>query len=171
MRPVFRRSLLTLGFTTVLVLLGMWQGSNHQSVKAEDGSVPAATGSVGIWYGGSNLGTLTVTPASIIQPAPKITQAGNYMFVGNLSVQETNGGYPEVSCFVQVGNTALLASVTGVDASQQGNVTATGAIKLTSTQVPATAALMCGNINNNGTATVTSGSLAIFSVGTLQIGK
>lgn len=93
------------------------------------------------------------------------------MFIGNLSAQETSGGYPEVECYVQVGSTTLLPSITGVDAGQQGNVTATGALKLSSTKVPATASLMCSNANNNGTAVVTSASISIFSFGALQIGK
>lgn len=93
------------------------------------------------------------------------------MFIGNLSVQETSGGYPEVECYVQVRSTTLLPSITGVDAGQQGNVTATGALKLSSTNVPATASSMRSNASKNGTAVVTSVSISIFSVGTLQMGK
>jgi hypothetical protein len=145
----------------------MWQ--SRPSAVAQDVYAPASTSS-GVWYGGTNSTTLTRTPASIVLPAPSITTAGNYMFIGNLSVQETTGGYPEVECYVQAGKTALLTSTTGVEASQQGNVTSTGAVKLTSKQVPATVSLMCSNANN-GTAVATSASISVFSVGTLQTGK
>lgn len=122
-----------------------------------------------VWYGGSNLGTLSQTPASIIQPAPRLTQAGSYLFVANVSIQETTGGYPKVTCFVRVGSTDLLPSITGVEASQQGNVTATGAITLTTGEVPAAAALVCSS-TNGGTAEVTQASVSIIQVGTLRIG-
>lgn len=168
MRRFANRAGVALCFTIVLVLLVMWQ--SRQSAIAQDAPAPAATSS-GFWYGGTNSTTLINTATSIVLPAPSITTAGNYMFIGNLSVQETAGGYPKVECYVQVGKTALLTSTTGVEASQQGNVTSTGAVKLTSKQVPATVSLMCSNANNNGTAVASSASISIFSVGTLQTGK
>jgi hypothetical protein len=130
---------------------------------------PPGTAGSGIWYGGSNLGNLTTTPTSIIQPSPQLTVAGSYMFFGNVSIQETNGGFPKVTCFVQVGSTDLLPSITGLPSAQQGNLTATGAVNLTSADIPATASLLCSQ-NNNGTAFVTQASLSIIQVGTLQTG-
>lgn len=130
---------------------------------------PPGTAGSGIWYGGSNLGNLTTTPTSIIQPSPQLTVAGSYMFFGNVSIQETTGGYPKVTCVVHVGSTDLLSSITGLDASQQGNLTATGAMTLTGADIPATASLLC-SYNNNGTAVVTQASLSIIQVGTLQTG-
>ena len=139
---------------------GLPQGSQHS---------PPATNS-GIWYGGSNLGTLTATPKSVIQPAPQLTEAGSYMFVGNVSLQETTGGYPQVSCFIEVGGTNLLTSHTRVQPSTWMNLTTTGAITLTNTQVPATASLQCSHQGGTQTINVTQASLSIFSVGSLQTG-
>ena len=131
---------------------------------------PPGTAGSGIWYGGSNLGNLTTTPTSIIQPSPQLTQTGSYMFIANVSLQEgPGGGYPKVTCFVQVGSTDLLPSITGLPSAQQGNLTATGAVTLTSADIPATASLLCSQ-NNNGEASVTQASLSIIQVGTLQTG-
>jgi uncharacterized Zn-binding protein involved in type VI secretion len=168
---------LYLATLALLIVAAMSFNTSCQSSSAQESqgsgnnnsSSSSTTTNTAIWYGGSNLGSLTTTPTSIIQPAPQITQAGSYMFIGNLSVQETSGGYPKVTCVVEVGSTDLLPSITGVEASQQGNVTATGAITLTSNQVPVTASLMC-NDNGNGTAEVTQASLSIIPVGTLQTG-
>ena len=126
----------------------------------------------GIWFSGSNLGTLNTTPTSIIQPAPQITQAGSYMLFGNVSVQETTGGFPQVTCFIQVGSTNLLDSNTTVQPPTWMNLTATGAMTLTSAQVPATVSLQCSYQNQGATQTinVTQASLSIISVGTLQTG-
>jgi Collagen triple helix repeat (20 copies) len=128
---------------------------------------PAGTAGSGVWYGSSNVVALTTTPSSIIQPAPQLTQAGSYMFIANLTLQETQS-YALVTCFVQVGSTDLLPSSTTTPGVQFENMTATGAITLTSANVPATASLVCSE--TNGGANVTQASLSIIQVGTLQMG-
>lgn len=161
-------------FTALLLAVALLPSTSCQSSNAQTQGTSSGNGASntpasnsGVWFGGSNLGNLNTSPAALL--SPQITQAGSYMFLGNVSIQETTGGYPKVTCFVQVGTAALLPSITGVESSQQGNVTVTGAVALTSTEVPTTAALMCG-YNGNGTAEVTQASLSIFSVGTLQTG-
>jgi len=133
---------------------------------------PSTTTNSGIWFSGSNLGTLNTTPTSIIQPAPQITQPGSYMLLGNVSVQETTGGFPQVTCFIQVGSTSLLESNTTIQPPTWMNLTATGAITLTSAQVPATVSLQCSYQDQGTTQTinVTQASISIFSVGSLQTG-
>jgi hypothetical protein len=175
MRATDQLSLAVFTCTLLLVLMfslnstscqsGMAQGSTPQDPQQG----PRATNS-GVWFGGSNLGILTATPTSVIQPAPRLTQAGSYMFVGNVSLQETTGGYPEVTCFIEVGGTKLLHSNTRVQPSTWQNLTTTGAITLTSTQVPATASLECSYQGGTQNINVSQASLAIFSVGSLQTG-
>jgi Collagen triple helix repeat (20 copies) len=133
---------------------------------------PPGTAGSGVWFGGSNLGTLNSTPTSIIQPGPQITQAGSYMLFGNVSLQETTGGYPQITCFIQVGSTNLLEANTTVQPPTWINLTTTGAITLNSTQVPATVTLQCNYVQNGGTLTinVAQASLSIIQVGTLQTG-
>lgn len=128
---------------------------------------PAGTAGSAVWYGSSNVVALTTTPSSIIQPAPQLTQAGSYMFLANLTLQETQS-YATVTCFVQVGSTDLLPSITQTPGVQFENMTATGAITLTSANVPTTASLVCSE--TGGTANVTQASVSIIQVGTLQIG-
>jgi hypothetical protein len=130
---------------------------------------PPGTAGSGIWYGGSNLGNLTTTPTSIIQPSPQITVAGSYMVIANVSLQEILGGYPTVTCFVEVGSTNLLPSITTVQSSTAMNLTTTGAITLTTADVPALVSLLC-SYNNNGAVSVPHASLSIIQVGTLQTG-
>jgi len=175
MRATDQLSLAVFACTLLLVLMfslnntscqsGMAQGSPPQGPQQS----PPASNS-GIWYGGSNLGTLTATPKSVIQPAPQLTRAGSYMFVGNVSLQETTGGNPEVTCFIEVGGTNLLHSNTRVQPSTWLNMTTTGAISLTSAQVPATASLQCSYQGGTQNINVSQASLSIFSVGTLQTG-
>jgi Collagen triple helix repeat (20 copies) len=131
---------------------------------------PSGTAGSGVWFGGSNLGTLTTTPASILQPAPQLTQAGSYMLLGNVSLQETTGGYPEVTCFLQVGSTNLLPSNTTIQPPTTMNLTATGAVTLSNAQVPATVSLQCSYLIGPETINVTQASLSIIQVGTLQTG-
>jgi hypothetical protein len=175
MRATDQLSLAVFACTLLLVLMfslnstscqsGMAQGSPPQGPQQS----PSASNN-GIWYGGSNLGTLTATPTSVIQPAPQLTQAGSYMFVGNVSLQETTGGYPQVTCFVQVGGTNLLPTNSTVQPPTWMNLTTTGAITLTGMQVPATASLQCSYQGGSETIKVTQASLSIFSVRTLQTG-
>jgi hypothetical protein len=175
MRATDQLSLAVFTCTLLVVLMFFLNTTSCQSGMAQGlpqrgpQQSPPATNS-GIWYGGSNLGTLTATPTSVIQPAPQLTQAGSYMFVGNVSLQETTGGYPQVSCFIEVGGRNLLQSNTRVQPSTWMNLTTTGAITLTSTQVPATASLQCSHQGGAQTIYVTQASLSIFSVGSLQTG-
>lgn len=170
MRQTAKRSLIASCFAALLVLLTMWQ--NHRSVQAQGGvEAPATASSLGIWYGGTNFGTLTSAAASIVQPAPSITRARTTCSSATFQFKRLVVDIPKWSVTFKSENTTLLPSITGVDAGQQGNVTATGAFKLSSTNVPATASLMRSNANNNGTAVVTSVSISIFSVGTLHMGK
>jgi len=175
MRATDQLSLAVFTCTLLLVLMFSLHTTSCQSGMAQGlpqrgpEQSPLATNS-GIWYGGSNLGTLTATPTSVIQPAPQLTQAGSYMFVGNVSLQQTTGGYPQVSCFIEVGGTSLLPSNARVQPSTWMNLTTTGAITLTSAQVPATAALQCSHQGGTQTINVTQASLSIFSVGSLQTG-
>lgn len=141
--------------------------SSAQQSQQTSGSTAPTTG---IWFSGSNLGTLTNTPTSIIQPAPQITQAGSYMLLGNASLQETTGGYPQVTCFIQVGSTNLLESNTTIQPPTWMNLTTTGAITLSSTQVPATVTLQCSYVGSFLTINVTQASISIMSVGSLQTG-
>jgi hypothetical protein len=174
MRATDQLSLAVFTCTLLLVLMFSLHTTSCQSGMAQglpqgtQHSLPATNS--GIWYGGSNLGTLTATPKSVIQPAPQLTEPGSYMFVGNVSLQETTGGYPQVSCFIEVGGTNLLPSNTRVPPSTWMNLTTTGAITLTSSQVPATASLQCSHQGGPQTINVTQASLSIFSVGSLQTG-
>jgi hypothetical protein len=175
MRATDQLSLAVFTCTLLLVLMFFLNTTSCQSGMAQrlpqrgPQQSPPVTNS-GIWYGGSNLGTLTAASTSVIQPAPQLTQAGSYMFVGNVSLQETTGGYPQVSCFIEVGGRDLLQSNTRVQPSTWMNLTTTGAITLTSTQVPATASLQCSHQGGTQTINVTQASLSIFSVGSLQTG-
>lgn len=64
------------------------------------------TGPSGIYYSGTNLGTLTTTPTSILQPAPQITDPGSYMLLGNVSIEGSqDGGYEVDTCYLQAGST------------------------------------------------------------------
>jgi hypothetical protein len=93
------------------------------------------------------------------------------MFIANVSLQESSGGYPKVTCVVEVGSTDLLPSITGVDASQQANLTATGAVTLTTADIPATVSLLCSyQVGGGDVVSVTHASLSIIQVGTLQTG-
>jgi len=147
---------------------GLQGVQGKQGVQGPQG--PPGTAGSGIWYGGSNLGALASTPTSIIQPAPQITQAGSYMLFANVSVQETTGGYPQITCFIQVGNNNLLQSNTTVQPPTWMNLTATGAITLATSDVPATASLMCSYNGSGLTINVAQASLSIIQVGTLQTG-
>jgi hypothetical protein len=89
------------------------------------------------------------------------------MFIGNVSLSG-GGPFPIVTCFVQAGSTGLLPSVTQGPGSQYFSLTTTGAITLTSADVPATVSLLCGENADN--ANVTAASLSIIQVGTLQTG-
>jgi len=135
---------------------------------------PPGTAGSGVYYSGSNLGTLTTTPVSIIQPAPQITQAGSYMFIGNASVMNSAvaGGSTTATCFVQVGTNNLLPSTAAPSGTFfPANLTATGAVTLGTAEVPVTASLMCGSSSEgSGEITVTQASLSIIQVGTLKIG-
>lgn len=131
---------------------------------------PSGTAGSGVWFGGSNLGTLTTTPTSVIQPAPQLSQAGSYMFIANVSFQETTGGYPQVTCFIQAGSTNLLPSNTTIQPPTTMNLTATGAVTLSSADVPATVSLQCSYQIGPETINVTQASLSIIQVGTLQTG-
>jgi len=151
-------------------------GSYRLTVKAGKASafayvaVPAISG--GVWYGGSSLGSLTTTPTSIIKPAPQLSQPGNYMFIANASLQATPGGYPWASCFIQVGSTNLLSSITTLQPGTASymNLTATGAVILTNEGTPATASLLCSDEAGSQVINVTGASLSIIQVGTLQTG-
>jgi hypothetical protein len=133
---------------------------------------PARTAGSGVWYGSSKVVTLTTTPASTIQPAPQLTQAGSYMFIANVSFQESSGRSAQVTCFVEVGSTELLASTTQVQASEFENLTATGAIALTTADVPAAVSLECSYYRGgvSDVVSVTEASLAIIQLGTLKTG-
>lgn len=173
------RRFLYISAVTLLIIAAMSFATSCQSSSAQEsqGSGNNNTSSSGtttnsaMWYGGSNLGSLSMTPTSIIQPAPQITQAGSYMFIGNVSVQETSGGYPPITCFVQVGSADLLPSTTTVQPPTSMNLTATGATTLSSSEVPATVSLQCSYQSNGAlTINVTQASLSIIPVGTLQTG-
>jgi hypothetical protein len=176
MRNTSSRSLYVSVFALLLVAAVSFQTTSCQSSNAQQssgsgGSTTGAATNSGIWYGGSNLGTLTNSPASIIQPAPQITQAGSYMFVGNVSVQETSGAYPQVTCFIQVGSTDLLPSNTTVQPPTWMNLTVTGAATLSSSDVPASVSLQCSYQPSGAlTINVAQASISILSVGTLQTG-
>jgi hypothetical protein len=173
-----KKNLCLLSFA-LLIAAAVTMNTSCQSSSAQESqglgnnssSSSSNTTNTAIWYGGSNLGTLTTTPTSIIQPAPQITQAGSYMFIGNVSVQETTGGYPPFTCFVQVGSTNLLPSTTTVQPPTSMNLTATGAVTLSSSEVPATVSLQCSYQSSGPiTLNVTQASLSIIPVGTLQTG-
>jgi hypothetical protein len=131
---------------------------------------PAGTAGSGVWFGGSNLGTLSTTPASIVQPAPQLTQAGNYMFFGNLSLQSAPGGYSTVTCFIQVESANLPSSITSPQPALADNLTTTGALTLGSIDTPATVSLLCSSTISDQVS-VTQASLSIIQVGTLQTGS
>lgn len=135
---------------------------------------PAGTAGFGVWYGGSNLGTLTQTPTSIINPAPQLTQAGSYMVLANASIIDPEFLSSDITCFVQVaGSTALLPSITGLgfgNSGTMGNLTTTGAFTLTQADIPAPVSLMCSYQYGDDKITVTQASISIIQVGTLQTG-
>jgi len=94
------------------------------------------------------------------------------MFIANVSFQESSGRSAQVTCFVEVGSTELLASTTQVQASEFENLTATGAIALTTADVPAAVSLECSYYRGgvSDVVSVTEASLAIIQLGTLKTG-
>lgn len=131
---------------------------------------PAGTAGSGIWNSSSNVVTVTEAPSSVFQT--QVTQAGSYIFSGNVSLQYTN--YGNVACFMEVGSTDFLQSATsGGGGYNYGNLTVTGAATLTEADVPATLSVLCNYFANNsaGDITVTQASLSIIQVGTLQTGS
>ncbi len=129
-------------------------------------------GPPGIYFSGTNLGTLTTTPTSILQPAPQISQQGSYMITANISIDgDSTGAYVVDTCYVQVGSTTFVPSVTSPQpgGSQYENLTATGAITLTKSQVPSDVSLICST-NYGSSQVIPSASISIMQVGSLQIG-
>jgi hypothetical protein len=153
----------------LLIAALVFESTGCQSGNAQEQPQTTSTPTnSGIWFSGSNLGTLNTTPTPIIQPAPQITQAGSYMFFGNVSIANVTGVQPTATCFIQVGSTNLLQSVAGaLGTLGPANLSATGAATLASSAVPATVSLIC-SANNDSNLTVTQASISILSVGTLQ---
>ena len=131
---------------------------------------PAGTAGSGIWNSSSNVVTVTEAPSSVFQT--QVTQAGSYIFSGNISLQYTN--YGNVACFMEVGSNDFLQSTTsGGGGPNYGNLTVTGAATLTEADVPANVSIFCNYFANNsaGDVTVTEAALSIIQVGTLQTGS
>ena len=154
-------------FAVLLVIAALIVNTSCQSGNAQTPQQTSST-STAFYFSGSNLGDLSTTPMSLIQPAPQVTQAGSYMFIGNVSIANITGTQSIATCLVELGSNGLLSSTAGADGTlQPANLTVTGAATLTS--APTAVSLIC-SANNDSNLSVTQASLSIFPVGTLQTG-
>lgn len=167
-RNYLLRSIPALMLFGLILHLTSCQSGTAQTQQPDQ--APSAPTNIGVWFSANNIGILSTLPASLLQPAPQLSQGGSYMLSGNVSLQATGGGYPTVTCLIQIGTTNFPASITSPQPNLAETVTATGAVTLAATQVPATVSLVCSS-NIGGQVSVTQAALSIIQVGTLQTGQ